>query len=172
MPHCWKSHVAVHIFFFILLARHAFQVLRSKNITYRGYQFLVLEVRVPTDGLSRSPNWCFDYRYLCEEFHRRPTACGDVNGRGTWASYSACRDKYNADMDNGDVLGCNPSYGIARLGNTVFPDLTYRATRDNSFGFYRCDTNCTKTIRGSEYGLSYMRDFWQRGTTTMYTACL
>ena len=152
--------------FFILLARHAFQVLRSKNITYKGYQFLVLEVQIPTDGLSTSPNWCYDYRYLCEEFHRRPTGCGSGTG------YFTCRDKYNSDMNNGDVLGCNPSGGIASLANTVFPNLTYRAGFYNTFGFFLCDTYCTKTIRGSEYGLSYMRDFWLKGITTMYTVCL
>ena len=154
------------MFFFILLARHAFQVLRSKNITNSGYQFLVLEVQLPADGLSRSPNWCFDYQYLCEEFHRRPTGCGSGSG------YSSCRDKYNSDMNNGDVLGCNPANAIAYLANMVFPNLTYRATYSNSFGFFLCDTNCTKTIRGSEYGLSYMRDFWLKGITTMYTVCL
>ena len=143
--------------------------MRSKNIAYSGYQFLVLEVRVPTDGLSRSPNWCFDYQYLCEEFHRRPTGCG------SGSDYSSCRDKYNSDMNNGDVLGCPPAVHIASLANTVFPNLTYNfylADFTNSFGFFLCDSNCTKTIRGSEYGLSYMRDFWLKGITIMYTVCL
>ena len=169
MPHCWKSHVAA-IIVFIMLARHAFQVLRSKNITYSGYQFLVLEVQLPADGLSRSPNWCFDYQYLCEEFNRRPTGCGNGYRRGS--SFSLCRDKYNSDMDNGDVLNCNPADGIARLANMVFPNLTYRAGSNNSFGLFLCDTNCSKKIRGSEYGLTYMRDFWLKGITTMYTVCL
>ena len=168
MPHCWKSRRGSY-FFFILLARHAFQVLRSKNITYRGYQFLVLEVRVPTDGLSRSPNWCFDYQYLCEEFHRRPTGCGDGGGRGSLTYVTSCRDTYNSDMANGDVLGCNPSNGVALLGNTAFPN---RATSENSFGFMYCQTECNKTIRGSNDALSYMKDFWGRGRTTMYTVCL
>ena len=169
MPHCWKSHVAA-IIVFILLARHAFQVLRSKNITYKGYQFLVLEVRVPTDGLSTSPNWCYDYRYLCEEFHRRPTGCGDIYGPDT--HITSCRDIYNSDMANENVLFCNPTAGIALLGNTAFPNLTYRATRDNSFGFMYCQTECKKTIQGSVSALGSMIEYLRRGRTTMYTVCL
>ena len=147
-------------------------MLRSKNITYSGYQFLVLEVKLPTDGLSRSPNWCSDYQYLCEEFYRRPTGCGDGHGRGSDTGLTSCRDIYNSDMDNDNVLNCNPAYHVARLANTVFPNLTYRAGSYNSFDFFLCNTNCTKTIWGSEYGLSYMRDFWLKGITTMYTVCL
>ena len=56
--------------------KHAFKVLRSKNVTHGGYQFLALEVQVPADGLSKSVNWCVDYTYLCGDFHRRPSGCG------------------------------------------------------------------------------------------------
>ena len=147
-------------------------MLRSKNITYRGYQFLVLEVKLPADGLSRSPNWCFDYQYLCEEFHRRPTGCGDGHGRGSDTHLTSCRDNYNSDMANGDVLGCNPSSGVALLGNKAFPNLKYHATYNNSFGFLFCQTECIKIIRGSDNALAYVHAFWLSGIATMYTVCL
>ena len=143
-------------------------MLRSKNITYNGYDFLALEVRVPADGLSKSPNWCYDYQHLCEEFRRRPTGCGSQ-----WTNYSvytSCRDKYYSDMNNGDTLGCNPADGIARLTNIAYPNLRPRAFSNNAFGFQQCQY-CAKTIQGSEYALSYMRDFWISKATTFYTVC-
>ena len=107
---------------------------RSKNVTLNGYRFLMLEVRVPTDGLRRSSNWCLDYQYLCEDFHRKPTGCGVTYSSRPF--YSNCRNKYNSDMAIGDTLGCNPSNAIARLANTAFPNLSPSATyRRNAFGF-------------------------------------
>ena len=72
--------VSLRIHFSLLISdRHAFTVLRSKNVIYQRYQLLVLEVRVPDDGVSRSENWCRDYQYLCEDFHRRPVGCRIAN---------------------------------------------------------------------------------------------
>ena len=113
--------------------RHAFQVLRSKNITSNGYGFLLLEVRVPADGLSRSSNWCFDYQYLCEDFHRRPTGCGiDFREKSGWGD---CRRTYNSDMDIGNTLSCNPAYAIAKLAATAFPTKSHRCNHRIASGF-------------------------------------
>ena len=140
-------------------------MLRSKNATYRGYDFLALEVRVPADGLSKSSNWCYDYQYLCEDIHRRPTSCS-----ASWGYQLACRDNYNSDMDIG--LQCYPANEIAVLANIAFPNLSPPAHRHNAFGFYLCGSNnCDKTIHGSTNALVYMSDFWQANVTTFYTVC-
>ena len=144
-------------------------MLRSKTITYNDFEFLALEVRVPTDGLSISPNWCYDYQYLCEEFGRRPTGCGQRFSSNP--SYSSCRDKYNSDMNIGDVLGCNPGYTIGTVASRAFPDRT-PARRYNSFGFHACSYNtCARSIKASDTSLSYMTDFWTYNATTFYTVC-
>ena len=147
-------------------------MLQSKNVTYNGYDFLVLEVRVPVDGLSKSSNWCFDYQYLCEDFHRRPTGCGTSYAFSSTYAYRAdCRDKYNSDMEIGDALGCNPSRHVANLTNIAFPNLSSPAKEyKNSFAFHTCQ-NCNKTIQGSEYALTYMSDFWNSNVTTFNTVC-
>ena len=141
-------------------------MLRSKNITYNGYDFLALEVRVPADGLSKSSNWCFDYQYLCEEFQRRPTGCGSRYV----IYYGDCRSKYNSDMNIGSSLGCSPNYGIAHLTNIAFPNLHPNAHASNSFGFYECQY-CNKTIPGSTFALVSMADFGGSHATTFYTVC-
>ena len=135
-----------------------------------GYNFQALEVRVPADGLSRSPNWCYDYQYLCEDFNRRPTGCGSK-----WASHvliSTCRDKYNSDMSiEGSVLGCNPSERIAELANIAFPNTSPPAQAyKNAFGFHWC-SSCGKTLQASELVLTYMRGFWKSNMTIFYTVC-
>ena len=156
----------MYIAFF--LDRHAFQVLRSKNITLNGYGFLVLEVRVPADGLSRSSNWCFDYQYLCEDFNRRPTGCGETYR--DMSGYADCRLTYNSDMDIGNTLGCNPSLAIINLAKTYFS--TAQVTYMNAFGFHRCRSfDCSKTLAGSEMALYSMAAFRASNTTTFYTVC-
>ena len=157
--------------FICLPDRYAFQVLRSKNVTYNSYNFLALEVFVPGHGRSKSPNWCYDYQYLCEAFHRRPTGCSG----SSWTSdsrYSSCRDKYNSDMSiNGSVLSCNPSDRIAAVANIAFPNLSPPAqSSKNAFGFHVCD-NCNKTFRGSSSALYQASGFWQSHMTTLYTVC-
>ena len=151
----------------LFLSGHAFQVLRSKNVTYNGYDFLALEVRVPADGLSQSSNWCFDYQYLCKDFKRRPTGCGIQ-----WSSnpgHKDCRDKYNSDMNIGNTLGCDPSAKIASLAKIAFPNLQ-RVHYSNAFGFHYCP-RCSKTLQDSSLALTYMTDFWEASTTTFYTVC-
>ena len=120
-------------------------------------------------GLSKSSNWCFDYQYLCEEFQRRPTGCGG-SYFSSFSVYSNCRDKYNSDMNNGDSLGCSPTYGIANLTKIAFANLRQTAHLGNAFGFYQCQY-CNKTLQGSYFALSYMSDFWVSHATTFYTVC-
>ena len=143
-------------------------MLRSENITYNGYDFLALEVRVPADGLSKSSNWCFDYQYLCDEFQRRPTGCGSQFT--SFSVYTDCRDKYNSDMNIGDSLGCAPNAAVANLTNIAFPNLHQNAHSGNAFGFNQC-RHCNKTLQGSELALQYMSDFWVSNATTFYTVC-
>ena len=164
----WRFGRFVRYMFFSVLDEHAFQVLRSKNVTYKGYEFMALEVRVPADGLSKSSNWCYDYQYLCKDFHRRPTGCGITYISDTYHNY--CRVKYNSDMNIGNSLGCNPSNNIADLANIAFPNMSRPAHYSNAFGFYQC-WSCNKTIRASRLALAYMEDFWQSNMTTFYTVC-
>ena len=143
-------------------------MLRSKVVTYNGYDFLALEVRVPQDGQSSSPNWFYDYQYLCEDFNRRPTGCGhnDINTAG----YSDCRLKYNSDMNLGGALGCNPSSGVAAVAKIAFPDLHSPPHGGNAFGFVNCDI-CSQTLRGCGSALWYVQDFWKSNMTMFYTVC-
>ena len=136
-------------------------------MTFYGTELLALEVRVPTDGLSKSPNWCYDYQYLCEDFHRRPTGCSKYF---VDSNLTLGRDTYNSDMDIGTFFSCNPSQGIAQMANCAFSYLRKRACWTNSFTFFHC-AYCNKTILGgSDAGLAYMQDFY-RYETIFYTAC-
>ncbi|XP_013411953.1 uncharacterized protein LOC106174807 [Lingula anatina] len=150
-----------------------FKVLRAKNITYRNYEFLALEVRIPDDGQSKSVNWCRDYQLLCESLSRRPTGCGErflsISG------YKNCASDYNSDMRIGDVLSCNPSTRVAYAANLAFGDGKGPARSNyNAFGFHSCNSHtCQKSIQKSDTALSYMWGSWKdNGTETiMYTLC-
>ncbi|XP_013417973.1 uncharacterized protein LOC106179029 [Lingula anatina] len=150
-----------------------FKVLRSKNITYRNYDFLALEVRIPDDRQSKSMNWCRDYQLLCQSLSRRPTGCGE-RFKSTYG-YQHCASDYNSDMDIGDVLSCNPSRNIASAVNLAFGDGKAPAKSSyNAFGFHSCTSHtCQKSIEKSDIALSYMKGSWQNnGTETiMYTLC-
>ena len=150
--------------------RHAFQVLRSKNIISNGYGFLVLEVRFPANGTSRSSNWCFDYQYLCESFHRRPTGCGESYRSSS--GYKECHSIYNSDMDIGNTLACNPSRAIAKLAVTAFPNLISQTDLwKYSFGFHQCRSHeCSVNLEESRNALYDTRAFKERHLT-FYTVC-
>ena len=145
-------------------------MLRSKNITSNGYGFLLLEVRVPADGLSRSSNWCFDYQYLCEDFHRRPTGCGEI-----WrasSGYKECHSIYNSDMDIGYTLHCNPSLAIANLVVKAFPNpISQTNLWKYSFGFHKCRSqDCSVNLTDSRNALYSTAAFEERHFT-FYTVC-
>ena len=153
----------------IFTGRHAFRVLRSKNITSNGYGFLVLEVRVPASGLSKSSNWCFDYQYLCEDFHRRPTGCGATYLE--YSGYKECHSIYNSDMDIGNTLNCNPSGAIATLAVKAFPNQISQMQSPNSFGFHVCSSqDCSKNFANSSNALYHIHPF-NRHELTYYTVC-
>ena len=73
-------------------------------------------------------------------------------------------------MNNGDSLGCTPTYGIAYLINIAFANLRQTAHAGNAFGFYQCQY-CNNTLKGSETALSSLADFWGSHATTFYTVC-
>ena len=154
----------------IFTGRHAFQVLRSKNIQSNGYGFLVLEVRFPANGTSRSSNWCFDYQNLCEGFHRRPTGCGESFRASS--GYKECHSIYNSDMDIENTLGCNPSSAIATLAVKAFPNLISQTQLwKYSFGFHTCiSTDCSVNLEDSRKALYDTRAF-KEGHLTFYTVC-
>ena len=143
---------------------------RSKNITSNGYGFLLLEVRVPADGLSRSSNWCYDYQNLCEGFHRRPTGCGETYRE--WLGYKECHSIYNSDMDIGNTLGCNPSVAIAKLAVNAFQNLISETqVRMYSFGFHKCRSqDCSMNLIDSTNALQVTGAFRERHLT-FYTVC-
>ena len=155
----------------IFTGRHAFQVLRSKNIISNGYGFLVLEVRFPANGTSKSSNWCFDYQNLCESFHRRPTGCGE-NYRSS-SGYKECHSIYNSDMGIGNTLGCIPSRAIAKLAVKAFPNLISQTQllHKYSFGFHYCRSqDCSVNLEDSRNALSDTAAF-KEGHLTFYTVC-
>ena len=138
-------------------------------MTSNGYDFLLLEVSVPTDGLSRSSNWCFDYQYLCEGYNRRPTGCGERFRDSV--GFADCRRDYNSDMDIGNTLGCYPSVAIANLAKAAFPDARLSIHFYNAFGFQSCfPSDCSKNLSQSQNALSYSTDFRIKGTA-FYTVC-
>ncbi|XP_013421971.1 mucin-5AC [Lingula anatina] len=166
-------------------AKHAFQVLRTANVTYEGYAFLAVEVRIPENGRSKSESWCRDYQNLCEGFGRRPTGCaGQFAPGGAQSQYSAsCEILYNSDMtingprgaEGNGVLGCDPSEGVATVARMAFPN-GYPRGQFNTFAFLYCNTGyCSDVIaKGlSVYSLWYMRGFYDavNPTNIMYTVC-
>ena len=156
---------------FNFTGRHAFQVIRSKTITSNGYDFLVLEVRVPANGTSRSSNWCFDYRNLCESFNRRPTGCGEKFRSSS--GYEECHSIYNSDMDIENTLGCNPSSAIAKLAVAAFPNLISQTQllRKYSFGFHQCRSqDSSVNLEESRNALQVTGAFRERHLT-FYTVC-
>ena len=73
-------------------------------------------------------------------------------------------------MNNGNSLGCTPTFGIATLTKIAFPNLYQNARAYNAFGFYKCQ-HCNKTLQGSYLALDSMTDFWAYHATTFYTVC-
>ena len=73
-------------------------------------------------------------------------------------------------MNNGDSLGCNPTYGIANLTKIAFQNFYQNAHFYNAFGFAQCQY-CNKTLPGSDGALDSMVDFWAYHATTFYTVC-
>eukprot|EP00058_Branchiostoma_floridae_P016735 XP_002602223.1 hypothetical protein BRAFLDRAFT_76912 [Branchiostoma floridae] len=55
----------------------ALEVLRTKIQDYNGIDFLVIEARLPADGLSNFVTWCMEYKFLCADYGLRPTGCGE-----------------------------------------------------------------------------------------------
>ncbi|XP_019631700.1 PREDICTED: fibropellin-1-like isoform X2 [Branchiostoma belcheri] len=161
--------------FFVLCApglasagNHAFEILRTANQHYQGFDFFAIEARLPADGLSASENWCRDYQNLCSDFGLRPTGCGEqyaVNGDDR---YVRCVTEYNSDPYINNVLGCNPSYRVADVVNLAF---SAGATWMRSFGFHECDTgDCQRGIVESLYSLYRTTDAFP-GDRIVYTVC-
>ena len=157
------------LFCSIFTGPHAFQVLRSKNITSNGYGFLILEVQVPANGTSRSSNWCYDYQNLCESFNRRPTGCGE-NYRSS-SGFEECHRIYNSDMDIGDTLNCNPSRAIAKLAVKAFSSpISQTDLWKYSFGFFQCtSTDCSVNLEDTR--ALYDTRVFKEGHLTFYTVC-
>ncbi|KAI8485993.1 DNA repair protein Rad9,Rhp9 [Branchiostoma belcheri] len=147
---------------------HAFEILRTANQSYQGFDFFAIEARLPADGLSASENWCRDYQNLCSDFGLRPTGCGEqyaVNGDNR---YVRCVTEYNSDPYINNVLGCNPSYRVADVVNLAF---SAGATWMRSFGFHECDTgDCQRGIVESLYSLYRTTDAFP-GDRIVYTVC-
>ncbi|CAH1225283.1 OIT3 [Branchiostoma lanceolatum] len=147
---------------------HAFEILRTANQQYRGINFFVIKARLPADGLSVSENWCRDYQRLCAQYGLRPTGCGEQfainNGH-----YASCRNEYNSDPYINNVLGCNPSGGVAAVANLAF---SAGSTSSRSFGFHYCTTNtCQRRIAQSSTSLSYTGAAFPNGDGIVYTVC-
>ena len=163
-------YLFIYLFINFLFRPLCISSLTIQNVTYNGYDFLALELRIPSVGRSASSNLCYDYQYLCEDFIRRPTGCNKtfINTTGI----SDCRVKYNSDMNIRYALGCKQSYDIAASVNIAFPNTSPPAQHAvNAFGFFTLYNSCSETVRGSEYALCSMRGFWQSNMTTFYTVC-
>ncbi|XP_035673688.1 neurogenic locus Notch protein-like isoform X2 [Branchiostoma floridae] len=163
--------------FFVLFApvlasagNHAFEVLRTANQRYQGFDFFAIEARLPADGLSASENWCRDYQNLCADYGLRPTGCGELYTYGANADdrYVRCVTEYNSDPYINNVLGCNPSHHVAEVANLAF---SAGATWTRSFGFHRCETSdCQRGIVESQDSL-YYTDAAFPGDRVVYTVC-
>eukprot|EP00058_Branchiostoma_floridae_P024950 XP_002610440.1 hypothetical protein BRAFLDRAFT_85579 [Branchiostoma floridae] len=148
---------------------HAFEVLRTANQHYQGFDFFAIEARLPSDGLSSSENWCRDYQNLCAEYGLRPTGCGEswaVNGHDNYVR--RCVTEYNSDPYINNVLNCNPSGGVRNVANLAF---SAGANSLRSFGFYRCTTSsCQRGIVESRNSLTYTSLAFP-GDRIVYTVC-
>ncbi|XP_078583731.1 uncharacterized protein LOC144866251 [Branchiostoma floridae x Branchiostoma japonicum] len=161
---------------FILMAdghgcegNHAFEILRTANQHFEGFNFFVIKARLPGHGLSATENWCRDYQNLCAEYGRRPTGCGeDWAVQGGSRSHAKCVTDYNSDPYINNVLGC---YWMSRIHHVANLAFSAGATSSTSFGFNDCN-RCQRGIYESRNAL-HSTSFGMDGTgdRTVYTVC-
>ncbi|XP_019641833.1 PREDICTED: L-selectin-like, partial [Branchiostoma belcheri] len=89
-----------------------------------------------------------------------------------WGEMGKCVTEYNSDPYINDVLGCNPSGGVAAVANLAF---SAGATRDRKFGFYICATShCQRGIYESRRSLRNTEAAFGSdgsGDRIVYTVC-
>ena len=119
-----------------------FDVISTKAAAVRGQEYLIVETKLPQNGLARYETWCEDYKQLCLSYGQRPLGC-DKDSSGL--SHTACRDNYDAMLPGFSAMTCPSNLGVIGLVNQVG---CINGSVNNSFAFSVCnESTCTK-----EYG--------------------
>ena len=118
-----------------------FKVLETKKSTYEQHEVLVVQAKIPSDGMARLTNWCEEYKMMCYYYGYRPTGCGAEFASNI--NYASCRSDYQSVMPIDNVYGCPATAKIALIAkNAGFPG----ATPGNSFGFSNCESTCVSDL--------------------------
>ncbi|XP_023931285.1 fibropellin-1, partial [Lingula anatina] len=132
----------------------AFEVIDTRNVTYKGLQLLAVKVRVPANGKSASTDWCYDYRNMCQSFGRRPTGCHDV---------------YSSYMPPNDELSCSPASPVYHIANDAF---RVPISGSQCFAFHRCQSgDCSSTFASSGDALMSSGGIMSSNDRVGYTVC-
>ncbi|XP_066291226.1 fibrillin-1-like isoform X2 [Branchiostoma lanceolatum] len=156
---------------------HAFEVLRTANQQYNGVDFLVINARLPANGLSNTSDWCRDYQNLCAEYGLRPTGCRE-EGEGQGGNSPdppdtvRCVTEYNSDPYIKNALGCGSAKRVAEVANLAF---SAGASFRRCFSFYGCQTSwCQRGIHESHWSLHLTEEAFGSdgsGDRIVYTVC-
>ena len=117
-----------------------FDVISTKAATVRGQEYLVVETKLPQNGLARYETWCEDYKQLCLSYGQRPLGCDKDSGG---LAHTACRDYYDAMLSSHYSKSCPSNLGVICLAKQI----GYLSAKvDNSFAFSVCnESTCSKT---------------------------
>ena len=118
-----------------------FEVLETKNSTYKQHEVLVVQAKIPSDGIAKLGNWCEEYKMLCYYYGYRPTGCGVEFANSI--NYASCRTDYESIMPKDNVYGCPATIKIAFIAKAAG---FLGVTPSNSFGFSDCQATCVSTL--------------------------
>ncbi|XP_028409640.1 uncharacterized protein LOC114532356 isoform X1 [Dendronephthya gigantea] len=129
-----------------------FDVISTKPVSLGGQEYLIIEARLPSNGVARYENWCEDYKQLCLSYGQRPVCCKTETGI---SSHTACRDNYDALFPRNSQLICPSNTENATLAN-----------RTTYFTFAFCnESTCSKNN-------AMALDASMKTTNTVYALCL
>ena len=149
-----------------------FDVISTKPVDVLGQEYLVIEGKLPQNGLALYENWCEDFKQLCISYGKRPLGCGkESNG----LPHTTCRDTYDAILSQDDSAGCPSNLLVSSVANQAGYS---NATARNSFAFSICnESSCSKNFSNTKALYGHMKS--ENFTTpsigpnqTLYTLCL
>ncbi|XP_032233327.1 uncharacterized protein LOC116615639 [Nematostella vectensis] len=137
------------------------KVISQTPVAVNNTKYIAVKAQVPSDGKSKSPTWCDDYKEMCMSFGLRPLAAGNEG----YSDHRKCRSNYNAIVSLEDNSESLQARVIEILHNASFPD----AETQNTFVFSNCSEKCPRFLHDTKChsALHCLR----QTDTYVYTVC-
>ena len=108
----------------------SFIVESSRNVSYQGGAYKIIEARIPSHHSSKQQTWCHDYQSLCNSYGWRPVMSSqgaDVSCQRNYGAISPTRDEVSSN-EKLEYLVRTAGYENANVGNI----FTFRKKCKNS----------------------------------------